>query len=57
MSQSAKTSLSIDLGSRMTKVVRLDGGRLAGAEVFDTGHDPLLRLLSALLCAHRPEKR
>jgi len=43
-----KTCIGIDLGSRLTKVVRLEGGRLADAQVFDTGHDPLGRLLEVL---------
>jgi predicted CoA-substrate-specific enzyme activase len=42
------TAVGIDLGSRLTKVVRLTDGRLTDAEVFETGHDPLARLREAL---------
>jgi len=42
------TSVGIDVGSRMTKIVRLSGDRLTDARIFDTGHDPLARLLDAL---------
>jgi predicted CoA-substrate-specific enzyme activase len=43
-----KTALGIDLGSRMTKIVRLEDGRVAEAQEFDTGHDPLARVVEAL---------
>jgi predicted CoA-substrate-specific enzyme activase len=41
-------AIGIDLGSRMTKIVRLAGGRIEQASVFDTGHNPLERLRDAL---------
>ncbi|MGD9495716.1 MAG: acyl-CoA dehydratase activase [Armatimonadota bacterium] len=41
-------TIGIDLGSRTTKIVALEGDRVAFAEVFDTGHDPL-SLVSARL--------
>ncbi len=44
----ATTAIGIDLGSRMTKVVRLSDGDLTDAHVFDTGHDPLSRLLEVM---------
>ena len=44
MTDTASAATGIDLGSRMTKVVRLRGGRIADAQVFDTGHDPLSAL-------------
>lgn len=43
-----RTSLGIDLGSRMTKIVRLEDGRVAEAQEFETGHDPLARVVEAL---------
>jgi predicted CoA-substrate-specific enzyme activase len=45
------TAFGIDLGSRLTKVVRLEGGRIAEAQVFDTGHEPLARLGGVLEAA------
>jgi predicted CoA-substrate-specific enzyme activase len=41
-------AIGIDLGSRMTKIVRLEGGRLTDAQVFDTGYDPMARLREVL---------
>ena len=38
------TSWGLDLGSRLTKVVRLEDGRIAESQVFESGHDPLERL-------------
>jgi len=43
-----RTAIGIDLGSRMTKIVRLEGGRVVDAHVFDTGHDPMARLRECL---------
>lgn len=48
MTAAATTAIGIDLGSRMTKIVRLSGGQVTDAEVFDTGHDPLGHLRKAL---------
>jgi len=42
------TAVGIDLGSRMTKIVRLSGGEIAEAVVFETGHDPLKRALDVV---------
>ncbi len=41
-------TVGIDLGSRTTKIVALEGDRVAFAEVFDTGHDPLSRVSERL---------
>ena len=41
-------TVGIDVGSRLTKVVRLEGGRLCDADVFETGHDPMSRLGACL---------
>jgi predicted CoA-substrate-specific enzyme activase len=41
-------SVGIDLGSRTTKVVWLDDGEVARFDLFDTGFDPLGRVLAAL---------
>ncbi|MCJ7564704.1 MAG: acyl-CoA dehydratase activase [Candidatus Aminicenantes bacterium] len=41
---SPKPALGIDLGSRTTKIVRLRGGRIESAELFDTVHNPIQRL-------------
>jgi predicted CoA-substrate-specific enzyme activase len=46
MTESA--AIGIDLGSRMTKVVRLEGAEIADSWVFDTGHHPLGRLQGVL---------
>jgi predicted CoA-substrate-specific enzyme activase len=43
-----KTVLGIDLGSRTTKILTLTGGEIHHSEIFDTGHDPLLRIRSSL---------
>jgi predicted CoA-substrate-specific enzyme activase len=48
MTAGESPTVGIDIGSRMTKVVRLEGGRVAYADVFETGHDPLGRLRRAL---------
>jgi len=48
MPPAKQTAVGIDLGSRMTKVVRLSGGRITDAHVFDTGHDPLAHLMEVL---------
>jgi len=56
MEQSEQAAVGIDLGSRMTKIVRLVRGGAAAANaltiaavrVFDTGHNPLERLREAL---------
>jgi predicted CoA-substrate-specific enzyme activase len=48
MATGGEHTVGIDIGSRMTKVVRLENGALTHSEVFDTGHDPLGRLREAL---------
>lgn len=35
------TGMGIDIGSRTTKIVRIRGGAIIDAVVFDTGHDPV----------------
>jgi (R)-2-hydroxyacyl-CoA dehydratese activating ATPase len=47
-------AIGIDLGSRTTKVVRLEGGRVADARLFDTGHNPIEPLRAALAELRRP---
>jgi len=54
MNESKRAAIGIDLGSRMTKVVRLEGGRIVAAQAFDTGHDPLARLRELLAELSRP---
>jgi len=44
MADTGNMAVGIDLGSRMTKVVRLRGDCIADANVFDTGHDPMAPL-------------
>ena len=39
-----KSAVGIDIGSRMTKIVRVNSGGITDAEVFDTGHEPLTNL-------------
>ena len=42
---SAHEAIGVDLGSRLTKVVRINSaGKILDAHVLDTGHDPLRRL-------------
>jgi predicted CoA-substrate-specific enzyme activase len=48
MAEPRKAVIGIDLGSRMTKVVRLLGDRMTDSRVFDTGHEPLTHLLAIL---------
>jgi predicted CoA-substrate-specific enzyme activase len=48
MAESHKAVIGLDLGSRMTKIVRLAGGRVTDSQVFDTGHDPLAHVLNVL---------
>ena len=48
MNRKDGTTIGIDLGSRMTKIVRLSGGDIDEAVVFETGHDPLTRALEAV---------
>jgi predicted CoA-substrate-specific enzyme activase len=48
MTADGARTVGIDIGSRMTKIVRLEAGAVTHAEVFDTGHDPLGRLRHAL---------
>lgn len=40
--------IGIDLGSRATKIVWVEGTRVVRDEVFDTGHDPMRRALELL---------
>ncbi len=42
------TAVGLDLGSRLTKIVRLEGTTVTDAEVFDTGHAPAAHVLRAL---------
>jgi len=48
MPPSAASAIGIDLGSRLTKIVRVGPAGMTDAEVFDTGHDPLARLAEVL---------
>jgi predicted CoA-substrate-specific enzyme activase len=48
MNETDGKSIGIDLGSRMTKIVRFVDGEVADAMVFDTGHDALREVLSAI---------
>ena len=40
--------IGVDLGSRTTKIVGLEGAEITHSEIFDTGHDPLPRVKEAL---------
>ncbi len=40
----AETAVGIDLGSRATKIVWLEDGKVVRREQFDTGHDPMSRV-------------
>ena len=44
----AKKTIGIDVGSRATKIVWLEGTRITRDVVFDTGHDPMERMMEAL---------
>jgi len=35
------SAVGIDIGSRMTKIVRVSGNGITDSEIFETGHDPL----------------
>jgi predicted CoA-substrate-specific enzyme activase len=48
MTERHTAAIGIDIGSRMTKVVRLEGGEITYARIFETGHEPLDRLGPAL---------
>lgn len=48
MSALMPIAVGVDVGSRMTKVVRLTDGELTDAEVFETGHDPMGRIALSL---------
>jgi len=41
-------AIGIDIGSRTTEIVCLQGGRMTHAEAFETGHNPLDRLVASL---------
>jgi len=43
-----KSAVGIDIGSRMTKIVRVNGEGITDDEVFDTGHEPLMELRRVL---------
>ena len=48
MTARLSTAIGIDVGSRLTKVVRVADGAVTDDRVFDTGHDPLQRLEAVL---------
>jgi len=48
MPPSAASAIGIDLGSRLTKIVRVGPAWTTESQVFDTGHDPLARLAEVL---------
>ncbi|MCE5251624.1 acyl-CoA dehydratase activase [bacterium] len=48
MSVHTKSAIGIDIGSRMTKIVRICGGTVTDAEMFDTGHNPLVELSAVM---------
>ena len=48
MSVVEPSAIGIDLGSRATKIVRLEGDRVTDRVLFETGHSPLEKLMSAL---------
>ena len=48
MSNGNMSAIGIDIGSRMTKIVRVSEGNLTDAEVFDTGHDPLAEVYKVM---------
>ena len=41
-------TIGIDLGSRTTKIVKLNGGQIESFEIFDTGHDPMRKVRECL---------
>jgi predicted CoA-substrate-specific enzyme activase len=41
-------AIGVDIGSRMTKVVRIQGDRLTDERIFDTGYDPMTQLKDVL---------
>ena len=41
-------TIGIDLGSRATKILWLEHGAPVRTELFDTGHDPIRRVLELL---------
>ena len=43
-----EATIGIDIGSRATKIVWLQGTRIVRDEAFDTGHDPMSRVLGLL---------
>ena len=48
MTGTDRAAVGLDLGSRTTKIVRVHGGEIVDAEVFDTGHEPMSRVRQAL---------
>ena len=40
----SRSAIGIDIGSRMTKIVRMCNREIIDAEIFDTGHDPTVEL-------------
>jgi len=48
MPPSVTSAIGIDLGSRLTKIVRVGPTGMTESQVFDTGHDPLAHLAEVL---------
>ena len=44
MESDHRSSVGIDIGSRMTKVVRIQDGEITYVNIFDTGHEPLAEI-------------
>ena len=41
MGGNSRTAVGIDVGSRTTKIVRINEGDITSSEIYDTGHEPL----------------
>ena len=48
MAAAERSVVGIDIGSRMTKIVRMTAGEITDSVVFETGHDPLAELHRAM---------
>ena len=48
MSAQGRSSIGIDIGSRTTKIVRIQDGAITDDMVFDTGNDPLTDVTAAM---------
>lgn len=44
----SKTAIGIDIGSRATKIVWVQNGKILRSEIFDTGHNPISRVIELL---------